>query len=99
MENAADARLARHPDAALHHAHQPRADGQPKTGTSVSPRDGSVSLCERIEDGDQLFLGDADASVADLKVHRRAPIRTFLKLHVQVNLAGIGEFDRVTKQV
>src|SRR6202000_1613695 len=47
------------------HFYHVLTDGQPETCTTIFPRDRSIGLLERLEDGPQPFLSDADTPVAD----------------------------------
>ena len=64
-ERASLAYLAQHLDRAAHQLRQPLGDGQAKTGPAILARGRCVGLLERLEQAADLFLGQADAGVAD----------------------------------
>src|SRR5580704_3173979 len=61
VKRAAAAHLALHPNAASHHFHQPRADGQTKTGASVFTGSGPIGLPERLKNESLTFGRNSDA--------------------------------------
>ena len=84
---------------ALHHLHQPLADGQSQSASTVGTRVGAVDLLEGLEDSTLILGRDADAGVLNLE-SQHDPCRAVLKQQgTHRDRALRGELGRVAGEV
>ena len=98
-EGAALARLAADADLAAHQTYQMLADRQPEAGAAKLAGDRGIGLGERLEQPGGSFALDADAAVAYRELQRYAVAVLLQQLHLQQDLAVVGEFHRVAEQI
>ncbi|MCY1349030.1 hypothetical protein D9M69_352000 [compost metagenome] len=94
-ELAALAKPAVHPDAAAHRLGQALADRQAEPGAAVLAGDRAVGLLEGLEQPALLFGTEADAGVAHAEIQPHLRAVALLDAHRHLDLATLGEFQRV----
>ena len=103
-ERAALVWLARQLHAAAHQGDQPRRDRQPQPCAAEPSGGAGVGLLEGVEDRGLPVLGDANPGVGDGEPQPdgaagRVAGRAFGQLHIEHDLALLGELDRVADEV
>ncbi len=86
----------------MHHLHQLRRDGKPKTGTAVATCHGGVGLLEGVEDSGLRLCGYAYAGIANRKLERHAIVElrlSFRQRHIDEHFAFVGELDSVAGKI
>ena len=99
QKRASGAWFAFEPDLATHEFHQPPANGQAESRSSVFACRGRVGLAEGLKQSSSLLWRHADAGI----LHRESELDPFADLfqqfRFQVNIAVLGKFDRIIDQV
>ena len=99
-EGAALAGCAVDADGTVHAADQSFADRQPQAGAAVTPGGRVLGLGKGIEQPLDLVFRDADAAVGDLEPQPPQGLADDrFAAHIDVDLAFLGEFQRVADQV
>ncbi len=91
--------LAGQPDPASHHLDQVRRDGQAQSSAPEPARRRRVGLHERAENLPLLLERDADAGIRNGEVQHRFFGRHAVGGHLDDDIAGFGELDRVAHEI
>src|SRR5271156_3376621 len=86
-------------DRAAHQSHDAPGDCQSQSGTTVEPLTGSLRLLKLLEESFLLVQCDADAGVADGKLHARAAVRKRTQRYIDADFSVLCKFDRIANQV
>ncbi len=84
---------------AAHELGQVLGDGQPQAAAAEAPRGGGIGLLEALEEPAHLLGRHADARVTHLEAQQHAPAVALHHPHAHVDLAALGELDRVVGEI
>src|SRR5690349_18112921 len=93
MEATPNTRTTLDPQAAAHHCHQARGDGEAESGAAETAGHAAIGLRERLEDMLLFVCGDAEARIADRELDHRILRFRLPQAGLDANAAVLGELD------